>query len=273
MISYLIATSIIILHACVLTHAVHSEPQICDASSADNKCLPSVAIIGAGRMGVHLAATWADAGVSVTLCSRNPDKAEKIVASLLARKGWEERGIQLPPASIPDTSDWNLQSGGISAAVHADVIILAMLPDPTPAFLKTTLKPLIHGQGKYIVDINNPWIMGSGLPSDGPKSSVEVNQLALDDATTFWCAGYKTIYWHELIPGRKKNYVAKRKPVEIAGDNGCKEKLKLLIESHGFTAQDKGGFEHALQLEWMFNRRTRRPVRVHSRDRMKMDGF
>ena len=42
-------------------------------------------------MGVHIAATYAAAGIDVTLCSRDSSKAKGIVTSLLAGKGWTRR--------------------------------------------------------------------------------------------------------------------------------------------------------------------------------------
>ena len=253
------------------------QPKSCDTTGT---CVDfTVAIIGAGRMGTHLAATYADAGIDVSLLSRDPTKSLDIITALLSGNGWEKKGIQLPPSTVTDTSHWTLKSGGYAEAVNADVIVLAV-PFRTNYRKKwyetnviEVLKPIIGGHSKYIVDINNPWIIGTGLPAEGPQSSVEVNAGLMDDATAKWCAGYKTIFWHDLLPGRKKNHIAKNSPVEIAGEVECKKKLSMLIQAHGFNVKDEGGFEKAKLLEWMFNSRTRRPVRVHSRDRMMMDGF
>merc|ERR1719231_208207 len=159
----------------------------------------SVAILGSGRMGTHIAAAWAagNAAHEVTLCSRNPTKAKSIVTSLLAGKGWTRDSIAIPPSK--NACDWNLKSGDYTAAADADVVVLAQLPDHVPELIRT-LKPLLFGKGKVFLDINNPWIMGSGLPSDGPQSSIEVYRQILDDDTAKWCTGYKTIYWHTILP-------------------------------------------------------------------------
>ena len=124
-----------------------------------------------------------------------------------------------------------------------------MLPDPTPKLLRTTLKPLVGGLSKIIVDINNPWIMGRGLPADGPQSSIEVYRGALDDDTASWCTGYKTNYWYTILPDSPTGDV-----VEMVGDAACKSSLSALVKAHGFTATDLGGYDDAAALEWRFTK-------------------
>ena len=43
---------------------------------------PTIGILGTGRMGVHLAATWGAAGYSIILGSRDKSKADDIVTAL-----------------------------------------------------------------------------------------------------------------------------------------------------------------------------------------------
>ena len=159
-----------ILIASLLMGSVFSATGAAAESVPQDGPLPSVALVGAGRMGVHLAATWASAGVEVTLCARDEAKAEKIVSQLLSGKGFNEGQIKVPRT---DATGWKLKAGTYASASDADIVVLSSLPDHTYDIVKA-LRPHIHGKGKTIVDINNPWIMGSGLPDQGPQSSIEV---------------------------------------------------------------------------------------------------
>ena len=82
-------------------------------------------------MGVHLGAAWAQAGMDVTLCSRDVNKAQPIVDALLAGQGWTGDKCAVPP-NKPDgpegaiqPTDWTLKAGSIKDAADADVIALA----------------------------------------------------------------------------------------------------------------------------------------------------
>ena len=89
----------------------------------------SIALLsGTGRMGVHLAAAWAHAGMDVIICSRTQDKAQVIVDSLLAGKGYSSGDIMVPrhPKELPSPAQsWRLRAGSVNDAVSADIIVLS----------------------------------------------------------------------------------------------------------------------------------------------------
>merc|ERR1719473_146202 len=99
-------------------------------------------------MGVHLAAAWAHAGMDVVMCSRQKSKADEIVASLLAGRGYSSGDIMVPPA---DAGHWKLRAGSLEDAVHSDVIALA-----SPFHVMwATLEPIVaqlRGKGKIFLD-------------------------------------------------------------------------------------------------------------------------
>lgn len=126
--------------------------------------LPKISVIGGtGRMGVHLCAAWAEAGYTVTMCSRSKGKAQEIVNELLAGKGYQRRVTGLnagqgdycvPPC---DAKDWRLKAGDNGTAAEADLIVLGTMYEKAWPILEE-IAPIIRGKGKKILDMTNPFM-------------------------------------------------------------------------------------------------------------------
>ncbi len=61
----------------------------------------TIGILGTGRLGAHVAATWAAAGHRVLLGSRNPSKAREIVEAIRSLAGYRGKGGEQTKA-LPD---------------------------------------------------------------------------------------------------------------------------------------------------------------------------
>lgn len=203
--------------------------------------LPKVAIIGGtGRIGAHLAATWASAGIHVTICSRSAEKAQALVDEVISGKGYNKDQIQIPRC---DTEGWKLKGGGYELAAEADMIVLACAPFEVqwPALKK--IANSIRGKGKVIIDLCNPWIMGRGIPPDQPQASVLVHKMRLNDPTVKWGVAYKTIMWPRIVPA------AKGVGVEVCGDPEAVDMISRCIIAHGFQPMPMGALEVAADME------------------------
>lgn len=214
-----------------------------------------VAILsGTGRMGVHLAAAWADAGVDVTMCSRDIDKAREITDELNAGKGYSVGDIMVPPS---DASKWKLVPGSAKDAVNADVIVLA---SPFHVMWKT-LEPIadeIKGKNKIFMDLTNPWLNTSDkgnsqpIPEGEPQSSVLYHKKLLNDPTSSWAMAYRHVFWMLIHPtGPSKR--CGPKGIEVIGEEKAVEVTNALIEAHGFIpVVREGGIDIAPMYELNF---------------------
>lgn len=117
----------------------------------------TIAILGGtGRMGVPLAANWANSGFTVMITSRDKSKAQAIVDKLKLGQGLKlaaDAGgeITVPPLRSPAAAkDWRLSAGTVMDAATADVIVLGVMFDNQWAQLDQ-LKDAIKGQGKIII--------------------------------------------------------------------------------------------------------------------------
>jgi hypothetical protein len=72
-----------------------------------------------------------------------------------------------------------------------------------------------------------------------------VHQKKLDDGSTKWAVGYKSITWNEIRPGGLQ-----QTELTIAGDDYAGLYLHALGRAHGyFNAINEGGLEKAKGLE------------------------
>jgi len=220
--------------------------------------LPTIAVIGGtGRMGVHLCAAWANAGYTVTLCSRSKDKAQEIVDSLLAGKGYVKEiggalavqgSINVPPCPA---DGWKLNAGTNLEAAQADLIVLSTMYEEAWPLLES-IAPLIRSKGKIILDMTNPFMTrpdgyGAGLPVDGPQAGILIHQQKLGDPSIKWVGAYKTVLWTLILPTGPKNPA--RKEIEVFGDKEAVDVVSELIYRHGWQPIVRGGLEVAPDYE------------------------
>ena len=145
----------------------------CGSVPASLSTLTVALLSGTGRMGVHLAAAWAHAGIDVLMCSRSKEKAQAIVSTLLSGNGYVSPDGQVQ-VSASSTAGWKLRAGSEEDAASADVMFLSTAPFEAVAPQLLRIAPLIRGKGKIIIDITNPWVMGNGVPPSLPQASVQV---------------------------------------------------------------------------------------------------
>mmetsp|Transcript_6154 Transcript_6154/g.8960 ORF Transcript_6154/g.8960 Transcript_6154/m.8960 type:complete len:308 (+) Transcript_6154:58-981(+) len=214
-----------------------------------------VAILsGTGRMGVHLAAAWANAGIDVIMCSRDIDKARTITDELISGRGYSEGDIMVPRC---DASKWRLRPGSLRGAIEADVIVLASPFHVMWRTLRRIYKKLM-GKGKIFIDLTNPWQNTSDphnpqpIPEGFGQSSVLFHKRLLDDPTASWAMAYRHVYWMLIQPtgpSRRSNGLG----VEVIGEDRAVQVAKALIEAHGFRpVVREGGIEIAPMYELNF---------------------
>jgi predicted dinucleotide-binding enzyme len=215
----------------------------------------SVALLsGTGRMGVHLAAAWAHAGMDVRMCSRSKDKAQLIVDALRSGQGYSAGDIMVPrhPCELAAPQEsWRLRAGSVEDAASADVIVLA---SPFHVMWRTLepLVPLMHGRSKIFIDLTNPWLNSSApkgpygapippIPEDEPQASVLFHKERFNDPTASWCHAYRHVFWMLIHPTGPNPRCGERLGVELLGDPRAVEVCAAMIEAHGFKPVVRSG--------------------------------
>lgn len=222
----------------ILSIAILATMAATAAATASQTC-GRIGILGTGRMGTHLSATWSQF-YEVVLGSRDKSKSESIVSALKSGKGY--RGLQGEDVPPYDASGSRLTAGSLEEASECDIVVL-VTPFPITADLIDSLRAKISGQNKIIIDMTNPWYSGSGLPAKGPQSAVEIHKAQLNDPTASWAIGYKPIMWNRILPGKRDV------EVPVCGETLALAALTQIIEGHGFKAVNYGGLEAAASLE------------------------
>ena len=135
-----------------------------------------IAILGGtGRMGIPLAANWANSGFDVMLTSRDKGRAQTIVDKLKAGQGLRMNAVAGGPIEVPalpDPSvakDWRLTAGSVDDAADADVLVLGVMFDEQWPQL-AQIKDKLVGKGKIFLDLTNPYLPrpdggASGIPA------------------------------------------------------------------------------------------------------------
>eukprot|EP00521_Asterionellopsis_glacialis_P016073 CAMPEP_0195292016 /NCGR_PEP_ID=MMETSP0707-20130614/8566_1 /TAXON_ID=33640 /ORGANISM="Asterionellopsis glacialis, Strain CCMP134" /LENGTH=276 /DNA_ID=CAMNT_0040352393 /DNA_START=12 /DNA_END=842 /DNA_ORIENTATION=- len=233
----------------------------------DVKTLSIALVSGTGRMGVHLSAAWAHAGMDVIMCSRTKENAQVIVESLLEGKGYSKGDIMVPPTDHTLTQKWKLRPGTIDDAANADVIVLCSpfhVMWPSLGAEHTKLLSLVKGKGKIFMDLTNPWLNTSNknskneppIPPDEPQASVLYHKKLFDDPTSSWCMAYRHVFWALIHPTGPNPRTGTRNGIEVIGDERAVETCAAIIESHGFKPVIReGGIDVAPKYEVSFTGR------------------
>lgn len=182
-----------------------------------------VGVLGTGRMGVRLAKMFAQAGRSVVLASRSPDRARKIVDAL----------------AIP-----GLTAGSYNVAVAAQALLPAV-------FVRDGLLELLAPwrnelSGKLLIDIANPFNEDYSdfiLPWD--TSAAEVMQEALPEARVV--GAFKNVFWEvfdaPVLEGQQSDVLY------VGNDADAKRRFTDLVEGTPFRYLDAGGLTQARTIE------------------------
>ncbi|MFJ5956475.1 NADPH-dependent F420 reductase [Paenarthrobacter sp. NPDC092416] len=134
----------------------------------DNAPLPSIGILGGtGALGGGLAFRWAEAGLPVTIGSRNEQRAAEAAARI-------STGIKGPHS---------LNSAGLNeCAANADVVVIAV---PWDAHQETLTQIRDAARGKIVIDVVNPLAFdksGAYAPSVPEGSAAQQAQALLPDS-------------------------------------------------------------------------------------------
>jgi len=208
--------------------------------TVDVKGLTVALVSGTGRMGVHLSAAWAHAGMDVLMCSRDKSKAQVIVNSLKTGRGYSQGDIMVPPTSASHTQRWKLRAGTLEEAASAQVIVLAS-PFHVMWPILESIAPNLKGKGKVFLDLTNPWLNTSNkdkkkppIPLDEPQASVLYHQKKFDDPTSSWAMAYRHVFWALIHPTGPNPRTGKNIGIEVIGDETAVNTCAAMMTSHGF---------------------------------------
>jgi len=184
-----------------------------------------IGILGTGRMGVRLAAMFADRGQAVVLGSRDLSRAERIVT-----------GLGRP----------NIVAGSYEQATTAPAILPAMFIRDGLFDQLEPLRPALRG--KLLIDISNPFNADYSdfiLPWD--TSGAEQIQTLLPE--THVVGAFKNVWWEVFDAPRFGDTLS---DVFVVGDDaGAKRMFFKLTEGTPFRYVDAGILKNARTIERM----------------------
>lgn len=182
----------------------------------------NITLIGAGNMGSGFAKQLTQAGHTVRITARDPDKAQALAASLPG-------ATALPAAQALGDAQVVIVATGYAAAVPA-------------------LQSLGDLSGRVVIDITNPLTPDTmGLTLGHSTSAAEEIAKAVPGAHVV--KAFNTVLAQVLADG-PAFAGGQTVPVFFAGDDaGAKATVQALIASLGFTPVDAGGLQNARYLE------------------------
>ena len=188
--------------------------------------MPSIAVLGTGRVGQALGPRFAELGFKVTYGSRNP--GSEAVKKLISETGNEATAMN---------------SG--AAVQNADWVVLAV---PWSA-MESLLPQLGELENKIVIDVSNALVFGDdGLMSMAVDTSAgEIIQQSKPLAKVV--KAFNTVGFHVMA-----NPAAAGGPVTvpIASDHvDAKQAVADVVAKLGFEVMDVGPLKHARSLEAM----------------------
>ncbi|HEX6072185.1 MAG TPA: NAD(P)-binding domain-containing protein [Sphingomicrobium sp.] len=184
---------------------------------------PELGVLGTGRMGSRIAAMFARAGRNVILGSRDPDRAEAIVAEL-----------DLP----------TLRAGRNADALRAPAILPAV-------FIRDGLLDLLDCHcrtlaGKLLIDISNPFNADySDFVTPWDTSGAEEIQRHFPQARVV--GAFKNVFWEVFDQPEFGETVS---DVLVTGDDpAAKARFLALAEGTPFRYLDAGPLIHSRTVE------------------------
>jgi 8-hydroxy-5-deazaflavin:NADPH oxidoreductase len=184
---------------------------------------PDLGVLGTGRMGPRLAAMFAQAGRKVVLGSRDPDRAQAIVAKL----------------NIP-----TLRAGRNADALAAPAVLPAV-------FIRDGLLNLLEAYcrtlaGKLLIDIGNPFNADySAFVTPWDSSGAEEIQRRFPQARVV--GAFKNVFWEVFD---QPDFGGTLSDVLVTGDDAAaKEEFLALAEGTPFRYLDAGPLENSRTVE------------------------
>jgi predicted dinucleotide-binding enzyme len=168
----------------------------------------TLGIVGAGKLGTALAKAAVDAGIAVTLTSRDVE-GTRLIAE-----------VMVPGASV----------GTLDDVAHADIVVLAL-----PLHRLRDLPPGAFN-GNIVVDAINWW-----EPVDGPMSRFGVGAAETSRLVRELFRGARVVKalnqlgYHDIEDGRRPAGSAERLGVAVAGDDPqAVITVSTLVDTLGF---------------------------------------
>jgi NADPH-dependent F420 reductase len=194
---------------------------------------PVIAIVGGtGDLGTGLARRWAQAGYTVVIGSRTPDKAQAAAAELKALM--QQRGIDAVDVRGTDN---------IAAAQAADIVALTV-PFSHQAPTLEQIKPALAG--KILIDVTVPLlppkVMRVQLPPEG--SAGQIAQKILGENVRVVSA-FQNVAAHHLQEGHALDC-----DVLVCGDDKeARAQVIALVEAAGMRGFHAGSIANAAAAE------------------------
>jgi len=184
-----------------------------------------IGILGTGRMGVRLAAMFADAGHAVILGSRDLPRARRIFAGL--------RRTNITPGSYEQAAD-------------APIILPAMFIRDGLFDQLAPLHPVLLG--KLLIDITNPFNADYSdfiLPWD--TSGAEQIQVRVPEARVV--GAFKNVWWEVFDAPHFGDTLSD--VFVVSDDAGAKQTFFKLVQGTPFRYIDAGNLKNARTIERM----------------------
>jgi 8-hydroxy-5-deazaflavin:NADPH oxidoreductase len=184
-----------------------------------------IGILGTGRMGVRLAAMFADRGHAVVLGSRDLSRAERIASGLRRT---------------------NITVGSYEQAANAPIVLPAMFIRDGLFGQLEPLHPALRG--KVLIDISNPFNNDYSdfiLPWD--TSGAEQIQVRLPETRVV--GAFKNVWWEVFDAPRFGDTLS---DVFVVGDDaGAKQIFFEVTQNTPFRYIDAGNLKNARTIERM----------------------
>jgi predicted dinucleotide-binding enzyme len=184
--------------------------------------LPTIGILGAGKVGTVLARLAIAAGYRVLIASSRPPAAIALTIDVLAH------GAEATTAS--------------DAAGRADLVILALPLGKAVPLEKRDSLPVEELRGKVVIDAMNYWWEVDGIRDDLTGSETTTSELVaalLPDSRVV--KAFNHMGYHDLDEGAQPEGDPRRKAIALAGDDvEANDVVADLIDSLGFDPVDLG---------------------------------
>ena len=184
-----------------------------------------IGILGTGRMGVRLAAMFADAGHAVILASRDLPRARRIVSGLRRT---------------------TITAGSYVQATDAPIILPAMFIRDGLFDQLVPLHPVLRG--KLLIDITNPFnndYTDFILPWD--TSGAEQIQVRVPEARVV--GAFKNVWWEVFDAPHFGDTLSD--VFVVSDDAGAKQTFFELVQGTPFRYIDAGNLKNARTIERM----------------------